>query len=178
MYSVLRQSLEDSDGVTITRTARVRQIFKPKPQARDVLIRTFTRPPRMIVNPACALFVAFYAYIYSIIYVFLVSLSLLYARHDPPTALFSYNWAPAVSGLSYIGLGIGFFSSAITAANVQDRIYKYCSRKYGNDGLPEYRLIITQVSDVVFERPCRNRKTGADSRAETTSLLSIGRFPY
>ncbi|SCV72192.1 BQ2448_4886 [Microbotryum intermedium] len=144
---VLRKVLEEEDGVAISRSARLRQLFRPKPEAKAIMIRTFTRPPRMLVNPACGLFVVYYAYVYSIIYVFLVSLPLLYERHDPPDALFTYNWKPTITGLSYLGLGCGFFSSAFTAASLQDRIYVYCSRRYKNDGQPEYRLCITQVSD-------------------------------
>ncbi|SCZ88167.1 BZ3500_MvSof-1268-A1-R1_Chr2-1g04234 [Microbotryum saponariae] len=147
---VLRKTLEEEDGVAISRPARLRQLFRPKPEAKAIMIRTFTRPPRMLVNPACGLFVVYYAYVYSIIYVFLVSLPLLYSRHNPPDALFTYNWKPTITGLSYLGLGCGFFSSAFTAASLQDRIYGYCSRRYKNDGQPEYRLCITQFGMIIF----------------------------
>ncbi|KAI5479749.1 MFS polyamine transporter [Pseudohyphozyma bogoriensis] len=91
-----------------------------------------------------------YAYVYAIIYVYLVSLPLLFSKHDPPTGLFSYNWPAGTAGLCYIGLGIGFLSSAATAATMQDRIYRYCSKKYNDDGRPEYRLILTQIGMFIF----------------------------
>lgn len=71
---------------------------------------------------------------------------LLYSRHDPPTGLFSYNWPVGTAGLGYIPLGMGFVASAGMAAFAQDRIYRYLSKRYNNNGVPEYRLVITQVS--------------------------------
>ena len=48
----------------------------------------------------------------SIIYVFLVTLPLLYAvdQRIPPSGLFSYNWEAETTGLAYLGLGVGFLS--------------------------------------------------------------------
>ncbi|GAA5909400.1 hypothetical protein JCM6882_000972 [Rhodosporidiobolus microsporus] len=130
-----------------------KELAKAKPskgQAREVIKRTFTRPPRMLMNPVCTLFSTYYAYVYSIIYVFLVSLPLLFDIHNPPTGIFSYNWPAGTAGLPYIGLGIGFLSAAFTAATFQDRIYKALSRRYGNNGEPEYRLVITQLGMLIF----------------------------
>lgn len=47
-------------------------------------------------------------------------------------------------------VGVGFLSAAATAAYAQDRIYKFCSLRYQDDGRPEYRLIITQLGMIVF----------------------------
>ncbi|ORY84191.1 major facilitator superfamily domain-containing protein [Leucosporidium creatinivorum] len=132
------------------RLARAKAIFKKNSEAKEVVIRTFTRPPRMLMNPVCALFVTYYAYVYSCIYIFLVSLPLLFSKHDPPLQLFSYNWPAGTAGLCYIGLGVGFLSAATVAANLADPIYKYCSARYNNDGQPEYRLVITQVGMCIF----------------------------
>lgn len=35
---------------------------------------TSQRPPRMLMNPVCAIFVTYYAYTYACIYIYLVSL--------------------------------------------------------------------------------------------------------
>jgi DHA1 family multidrug resistance protein-like MFS transporter len=79
---------------------------------------------------------------------------LLYARHHEPTDLFTYNWPAGTAGLAYIPLGIGFVGSAITAALTQDRIYRYLSERNRNDGIPEYRLVVTQVwrAILLFDR--------------------------
>lgn len=46
--------------------------------------------------------------------------------------------------------GVGFLSAAATAAFGQDRIYRYCSHRYNDNGRPEYRLIVTQFGMIVF----------------------------
>lgn len=129
---------------------RALNVFRPHPEAKSVIVRTFTRPPRMLMNPVCAIFVTYYAYIYSIIYVFLVSLPLLFARHDPPTGVFSYNWPKETQGLSYLGLTLGFLSAAAVASQFADKIYKGCCKRYGTDGQPEYRLVLTQIGMLLF----------------------------
>ncbi|KAM0791662.1 hypothetical protein ACM66B_006098 [Microbotryomycetes sp. NB124-2] len=125
-------------------------VFRPHPEAKSVVIRTFTRPPRMLLNPVCAIFVMYYAYIYAIIYVYLVSLPLLFAQHEPPTGIFTYGWSRKTQGLSYLGLTIGFLSAAIVASRVADRIYKHCCNRYKSDGQPEFRLVLTQIGMLLF----------------------------
>lgn len=125
-----------------------------KDQARTVFGRAFSRPPRLLFgNPVCLLFSLYYAYIYGIIYVFLVSVPLLFGA--PPfnhPGLFSYQWPQSTVSLSYLGLAFGFMCSVTVAATQQDRIYKYLSRKNGDNGQPEYRLVLTQIGMVVM--PC------------------------
>ena len=69
---------------------------------------------------------------------------LLFSKHNDN--LFSYNWPAGTAGRGYVPIGIGFVASAMTAAFTQDRIYKHLSRRYGTRGVPEYRLVLTQVS--------------------------------
>lgn len=146
---VVRRQVE-ARGLIDNAKQTIRERFTPSAEVKDVFMRTFTRPPRMLMNPVCAIFVIYYAYVYSIIYVFIVSLPLLYAKHTPPLALFSYNWPAGTAGLCYLGLGVGFLSAAATAAFGQDRIYRYCSHRYNDNGRPEYRLIVTQFGMIVF----------------------------
>jgi len=40
---------------------------------------------------------------------------------------------------------VGFLCAAVTAANSQDRIYRFLSEKNGDGGRPEYRLVLTQL---------------------------------
>lgn len=115
-YAAVLKKLYDERGGApdaAGRMVRAKAIFRKNAEAKDVVVRTFTvshgrycqrcvgladtlatsqRPPRMLMNPVCALFVTCpssrllfalmltltpstdYAYIYSIIYVYLVSL--------------------------------------------------------------------------------------------------------
>lgn len=148
-YSPVAKAAFEAKGLTKPKRT-LRELFTLTPAGRDVIIHTFSRPPRMLANPLCALFVTYYAYVYSIIYVYLVALPLLFAKHDPPQSIFSYNWPSGTVGLCYLGLGAGFLSAGATAATMQDRIYKYLSRKYGDSGRPEYRLVVTQAGMFIF----------------------------
>ncbi|WWC60184.1 uncharacterized protein I303_102749 [Kwoniella dejecticola CBS 10117] len=107
--------------------------------------RAFSRPPRLLfTNPVAFAFSMYYAYLYGLIYLFLTTIPLLFGK--PPfsqTDLFSYEWPQGTLPLSYLGLGLGFGSAAIVAANLQDRIYKYLSKRNGDKGQPEYRLVLT-----------------------------------
>lgn len=163
------------------------------------------RPPRMLMNPVCALFVTYYAYVYSCIYIFLVSLYACISRFrtriranvpstsDPssspsttrPFKSFRTTGqrAPRVSATSasvslpllplaeladhHFFAGVGFLSAATVAANLADPIYKYCSARYNNDGQPEYRLVITQVSWPPSPR-------GSALTSDYPSLLQVG----
>jgi len=65
--------------------------------------------------------------------------------------LFSYNWSDTTWGLAYLALGLGFSSSTIMNSIIQDRIYRYLTRKHG-EGRPEWRLVSTQMG--MFFVPC------------------------
>ncbi|WOO79547.1 MFS transporter prlG [Vanrija pseudolonga] len=121
-------------------------------QARAVFGRAFSRPPRLLfTNPVAFIFSAYYAYIYGIIYLFLVTVPLLFgsAPFKYP-GLFSYEWPQSTLSLSYLGLAVGFLTSATLAATTQDRIYRYLSAKYKDDGQPEYRLVLTQIGMIIM----------------------------
>ncbi|GAA6007997.1 hypothetical protein JCM10207_006991 [Rhodosporidiobolus poonsookiae] len=145
-----REAKRKGEGELEKEERKVKAEMPKTGQTKEVIVRTFKRPPRMLANPICCLFATYYAFIYSIIYVFLVSFPLLYGRHDPPTGAFSYNWPVGTVGLSYVGLGIGMLSSAATAASTSDRIYRHLSERYGNNGEPEYRLVLTQIGMIIF----------------------------
>ncbi|TXT08900.1 hypothetical protein VHUM_03028 [Vanrija humicola] len=116
-------------------------------QAKTAFSSAFSRPPRLLfMNPVASISSVYYAYIFSILYLFVVALNKLFGRapyNDPK--LFSYLWPQATVGLSYTGMALGFFAAAMTAALYQDKIYKYMSKRNGDNGRPEYRLLLTQV---------------------------------
>ncbi|KAI5474875.1 MFS polyamine transporter [Pseudohyphozyma bogoriensis] len=51
-------------GVSGKERKTLRERVALSPQAKQVIIRTFTRPPRMLKNPVCLLFSTYYAYVY------------------------------------------------------------------------------------------------------------------
>ncbi|WWC97077.1 hypothetical protein V866_003954 [Kwoniella sp. B9012] len=123
-----------------------------KSEMLSVYGKAFSRPPRLLfTNPVAFAFSMYYAYLYGLIYLFLTTIPLLFG--SPPFAqndLFSYGWPQGTLPLSYLGLGLGFCSAAIVAANCQDRIYKYLSKRNGDKGQPEYRLVLTQTGMIIM----------------------------
>lgn len=111
-------------------------------EAKATFKRAFTRPPRLLLfNPVAFVFSAYYAYIYAVMYLFIVSLNLLFGRapYKRP-GLFSYEWPVSTVGLAYTGMAIGFWGAASIAATFQDKIYKRLSKRHGDNGRPEYRV--------------------------------------
>ncbi|KZT12824.1 multidrug resistance protein 4 [Laetiporus sulphureus 93-53] len=51
-----------------------------------------------------------------------------------------YGFNTGVSGLAYIGLGLGFISSTIIGASVADTVYKTLAARNGGVGTPEMRI--------------------------------------
>ncbi|WVQ64792.1 uncharacterized protein L199_002961 [Kwoniella botswanensis] len=123
-----------------------------KSEMLSVYGKAFSRPPRLLfTNPVAFAFSMYYAYLYGLIYLFLTTIPLLFG--SPPFSqndLFSYGWPQGTLPLSYLGLGLGFCSAAIVAANCQDRIYKYLSKRNGDKGQPEYRLVLTQTGMIIM----------------------------
>lgn len=113
-----------------------------KSQAKSAFGNAFSRPPRLLLgNPVCFIFSAYYAFVYGILYLFIVTLNLLFGREPYSLpGLFSYRWPQSTVGLSYTGMAIGFWGAALTAATQQNRIYRILSKRNGDDGRPEYRV--------------------------------------
>jgi DHA1 family multidrug resistance protein-like MFS transporter len=110
-------------------------------QARQTFRRAFSRPPRLLfTNPVCALFALYYGYLYACIYIFLVTIPLLYTHQTQYPNLFSYEWPQYTAGLAYIGLGIGYLIASVTGSTQQDKIYRRLSARNKDNGQPEYRV--------------------------------------
>ncbi|KAK7694478.1 hypothetical protein QCA50_001664 [Cerrena zonata] len=60
----------------------------------------------------------------------------------PPLFSETYHFSAGISGLAYLGLGIGFFIAAGLAASLGNVIYKKLSDKNGGIGKPEMRIPI------------------------------------
>ncbi|KAG1874548.1 major facilitator superfamily domain-containing protein [Suillus subalutaceus] len=51
-----------------------------------------------------------------------------------------YHFSIGISGVTYIGIGIGFLSATLFGARVSDKIYIYLAAKNGGKGKPEMRI--------------------------------------
>lgn len=115
----------------------------PGRQAKDKMKIAFSRPFRLLfTNPICAAFSCYMGFCYGVIFLFLVEHPLLFQRKRPEDhggperarVLHNYQWAPGPTGLTYLGLGLGFLIAALCNAFCQDRIYKRLVASRGKVG--------------------------------------------
>ncbi|CDU21990.1 related to multidrug resistant protein [Sporisorium scitamineum] len=124
-----------SSGVVVpTRAQRVRawlgRRLLPSEEVVQKIKVAQSRPFRLLfTNPICAIFSYYLGFCYGIIYLFITQHPLLFQTRDgepdapSPQVLPTYDWSLGISGLSYLGLGLGFLVAAFTNAVWQDEIY-------------------------------------------------------
>ncbi|EJT97532.1 MFS general substrate transporter [Dacryopinax primogenitus] len=81
------------------------------------------------------------ALIYGFLYLLFVTYPTLYQV--------DYGWGPGVSGLAYLGPGLGFFMSTMATAFLMDRIYAKLSARNGGVGQPEFRIPVAIIGAIV-----------------------------
>lgn len=124
-----------------------------------------SRPFRLLfTNPICAIFSYYLGFCYGIIYLFLTQHPLLFQTRDgernapPPNVLPTYNWDLGISGLSYLGLGLGFLVAAFTNVLLQDEIYARLVEADGKVGLWLLARDPTTIASLV-----RHNEAGKDA---------------
>lgn len=134
------QEIRDQDPITATlivpkpsRFNKALKLVQRTLPSREILHKlkiAQSRPFRLLfTNPICAIFSYYLGFCYAIIYLFITQHPLLFQTRagetDAPSEqkLPTYNWKLAISGLSYLGLGLGFLVAAFTNVMLQDEIY-------------------------------------------------------
>ncbi|KAI1122923.1 major facilitator superfamily domain-containing protein [Nemania abortiva] len=118
------------------------------------ILSTITRAARMLFTSSITAVMAVYlAVIYGILYLHLVTLPLLFSP-EPIYGLPSYRWPSELTGLSYLGTGIGSVLGSALGAFFLNRSYLSMTvravRKGFNDTnpdprRPEYRMPFMQI---------------------------------
>uniref|UniRef100_V5GM02 Major facilitator superfamily (MFS) profile domain-containing protein n=1 Tax=Kalmanozyma brasiliensis (strain GHG001) TaxID=1365824 RepID=V5GM02_KALBG len=165
-----------------TASQRTRKWLKkvlPSSEILHKLKMAQSRPFRLLfTNPICAIFSYYLGFCYGIIYLFLTQHPLLFQTRDgEPSApsedvLPTYGWSLGVSGLSYLGLGLGFLVAAFTNAFLQDEIY---ARLVASDGKLGWFLFKnqTEIKRIMAEREFdRAARDGKDTEKEAQSINS------
>ncbi|PBP24130.1 MFS multidrug transporter-like protein [Diplocarpon rosae] len=115
----LRSCYEDTSAPPLTPT--------------QILLNGVVRPLKMLFLSPIVFLLALYMS---------VSYGLLYLLFTTITQVFidTYNWAPEICGLAYIGLGIGFFAGLVVVAKISDATVVRMAK--ANHGVfePEMRL--------------------------------------
>lgn len=105
----------------------------PPQSASDVLLHAFVRPLKMLfLSPLIALLSLYMAMAYGLMYLVFTTIPNVFKE--------SYGFSPEISGLAYIGTGVGFMAGLVTVARISDRTVVRMTR--ANDGVfePEMRL--------------------------------------
>lgn len=162
----------------------------PGRQAKDKLKIAFSRPFRLLfTNPICAAFSCYMGFCYGVIFLFLVEHPLLFQKRVPEDkhgggpdrarVLHNYQWAPGPTGLTYLGLGLGFLVAALCNALCQDRIYRRLVASRGKIGWylfkqPEEIDLIMQRRDKVA---ADDEDVEASGQGSTEDLSVVGPVP-
>ena len=92
-----------------------------------------TRPLRMLfLSPVVAIFSTYMALVYGLLYLLLTPISTVYAD--------TYGWAPEMTGLAYLGLGLGFFGGLVAVGGTSDKVIIRQTEKNSGIYEPEMRL--------------------------------------
>ncbi|KAK3949499.1 major facilitator superfamily domain-containing protein [Pseudoneurospora amorphoporcata] len=138
-----------------------------------VVLRTMTRAAMMLfTSPVCTAMSLYMAVIYGILYLHMVTLPLLFSA-ESLYGLPSYRWPEALTGLSYLGVGLGSVAGALLSAALVNRTYASMKARHGatsrhahgdagaggggahpnsedmDDRTPEYRMPFMQVGALI-----------------------------
>jgi len=86
----------------------------------------------LFTNFICFVLALYMAFVTGIYYLMFTTFGTLFSE--------VYGFGPGSSGLTYIGLGVGFILAAIIGAKFGNQVYLNLAAKNGGQGKPEYRL--------------------------------------
>lgn len=105
-----------------------------RPALGDVLTKALKRPMYLLfTQPIVQALALFQLYNYGIVYILLTTFPTVWTD--------VYGQSPAIGGLNYLSIGLGFLVASIIAAPLNDRIYVHLKHTRGSgQGRPEYRV--------------------------------------
>ncbi|KAK3398802.1 major facilitator superfamily domain-containing protein [Sordaria brevicollis] len=125
-----------------------------------IVLLTMTRAATMLFNsPVCTAMSLYMAVIYGILYLHMTTLPLLFSS-ESLYGLPSYHWPSSLTGLSYLGVGLGSVAGALLSAAFVNRTYAYmkarattATSQHHNteqlDRTPEYRMPFMQLGALI-----------------------------
>lgn len=127
----LRKELQNPDLKSCYKTANQ--------DSKKSLFYSLLAPFRLLLSPVVFLISAYIATIYGCLYLLFTTVTHVFQD--------AYGWSTELSGLSYIGLGLGFLTGQAAFGLLGDRIIGHLKRR-NNDGQqqhfePEMRLAIS-----------------------------------
>ncbi|KAJ5297871.1 hypothetical protein N7508_008120 [Penicillium antarcticum] len=99
----------------------------------EVLARSFKRPILLFCkSPIVFLLSTYMALVYGLLYLFFTTISDVFTSQ--------YGWSVGLSGLAYLGIGIGFMSGLLIIALTSDKVVMRLTAQNGGKFEPEMRL--------------------------------------
>ena len=134
---------ETSHAIILDRKARALRKELQRDDLRSVLDigisknvyfkHSFLRPLQMLFkSPIVFLFALFIAVIYGYVYLLFTTISIVFVGQ--------YGWAEDLTGLAYLGLGIGFLLGLVICGKLSDQIIIKKTKANGGVYEPEFRL--------------------------------------
>ncbi|CAI7668988.1 unnamed protein product [Penicillium manginii] len=116
--------------------ADLRSVYEPK-QIQDslqtMLLRGLKRPLILYVrSPIVLLLSTYLAIIYGFLYLFFTTIPSVFGN--------TYHWSTGISGLAYLGIGLGFLIGFVVQARTSDRIIVKAIARNNGKYQPEMRL--------------------------------------
>ncbi|KAI1810484.1 MFS general substrate transporter [Poronia punctata] len=126
-------------------TGNTKLVVKDQKQdsAWDILRAGIERPLRLLLLSPVGLICSLYmAIVYGILNLMFTSISQVYQE--------TYGFAPNISGLAFLGLGIGSFIGLMTVSLTSDRYVASRMAKNGGRRIPEQRIILLPPGSVLM----------------------------
>ncbi|KAK5203098.1 hypothetical protein LTR96_011066 [Exophiala xenobiotica] len=141
-----------------------------KRSPKTVLLRGLIRPAKMIfLSPIVGLLAVYVAMIYGCLYLLFTTIPTVFQR--------TYHWSPDLTGLAYVGLGLGLLCGQLLFGLLSDRIVIRLTQ--ANDGVyqPEMRLTLCLL--YAFFVPISFFWYGWSTQAKVHWIVPIiGLFPF
>jgi predicted MFS family arabinose efflux permease len=94
--------------------------------------RTLFRPIRMFLSPIVLTLSTYMAFVYGLLYLLFTTITEVFIN--------TYGFSQGVSGLAYLGLGIGMMLGLVSFGITSDKLIKRLSAKNGGVSKPEFRI--------------------------------------
>ncbi|KAI0479880.1 putative MFS multidrug transporter [Xylaria cf. heliscus] len=99
------------------------------------LAQSMLRPWKFIfTSPITGLICLYSGFVYGLLYLLLTTITTVFVQ--------KYHWSIGISGLAYIGIGLGFLVGVLVIGSTSDRIMAKHTKQNGNIAVPEVRLKI------------------------------------
>lgn len=109
------------------------EVDKKTASLSEVLRQGLRRPLLLFAkSPIIFLLSIYMAFIYGLLYLFFTTISTVFQN--------TYGWSTGLSGLAYLGIGVGFFVGLASIALTNDRIVLTLTARNNNTYQPEMRL--------------------------------------